>query len=299
MDYFIKNINIFIEVSKKESITKAALSLKIPKSAVSIGIKKLEEKVGTRLLFRSTRKVSLTQDGIEYLHLCKILLSDIEQIEYLFKKNKNIIKGQLKIDAPSRIACRIIIPNLSKFFTIYPDIKIFLSSSDRFADIIHEGFDFAIRVGELMDSSFIAKPIGNLKMINCVSPNYLKKFGLINTIEDLSKHFIVNYEENSGIKPEFEYMLNGKINYLKINSLISVNNVESYISAAIADLGIIQVPEYDVKEHLKKGELTRILNNFNANTMPISFIYPHKELIPTRMKIFMEWLKKEIELHIE
>ncbi|WP_186646752.1 LysR family transcriptional regulator [Fluviispira vulneris] len=294
MDNFIKNINIFIEVAKYNSFTKAAMNLNMPKSYVSLGIKKLEEQVGARLFFRTTRQIHLTYEGKEYYDRCLSLLFQLNEVENLFKKDKNKIKGHLKISIPSRIARVILIPNLPKFFSNFPEIKLSLCSTDCYVNLIQDGYDCVVRVGDLKDSSYISKSIGELKIINCASVGYINQFGKAESIADLSKHYIINYASSDSQSPSFEYFFNEKTYQVKMKSLLTVNNAESYISAAVSDLGIIQIPEYDVRNLIEKNILYKILENYQAQSMPIAFLYPHRKHIIKPLNVFMEWFKELI-----
>ena len=298
MDNFIKNINIFIEVAKQNSFSKAAMNLNIPKSYVSVGIKKLEAQVGVKLFFRTTRQIQLTHDGKEYFNHCKNLLSQVHEVENLFKQNLNTVKGNLKVSVPTRIAKCILIPNLSKFFSIHPNINLSLNSTDCFVNLIQDGYDCVLRVGDLKDSSYIMKSIGSLKIINCASLSYINRFGKPESIEVLSKHFLINYCSSDCLSSVFEYFLNDKTHQVRMNSLLTVNDAESYISAAVSGLGMIQIPEYDVKDLIEKNTLIKIMDNYQPRSMPISFLYHHRNQVIKPLNLFMEWFKELIFSYI-
>lgn len=290
MNSLIRPMQIFIKVAELESFTKAAHAQKIPKAAVSLGINKLEEHLGTRLINRTTRSLSLTQDGIAFLERCQTLLADFEEVEQMFRKDKDQIKGRLKVDVPSRIARLLLIPHLPEFFKQYPDINIDLGSADRFVDLAQEGVDCVIRVGDLRESSLIVRPIGHLSVSNCANPAYVKRYGVPKKLDDLSKHYLIDYYSTS---PEtharFEYEINGEVNTLPMKSLLRVNNTETYIAGALAGLGIIQVPTYDVQSYLQDEALIEVMENFTASALPISFLYPHRKHLSQKVKAFMDW----------
>ncbi len=183
---------IFTEVAKRQSFSEVAHRLDLPRSTVTSAIQQLETHYGVRLFHRTTRKVSLTQDGQRILPECQNLLLDYEQLEQLIQTQKQHYRGTLKISMPSRIVHQVIIPELSDFYHRYPDIYLQLNSSDDMTDLIEKGIDCVVRVGELDSSSLIARFIGHLVMVNCASRGYLEQYGMPEQLEDLSQHKLIN-----------------------------------------------------------------------------------------------------------
>lgn len=197
---------IFTEVAKRQSFSEVAHRLDLPRSTVTSAIQQLETHYGVRLFHRTTRKVSLTQDGQRILPECHNLLLDYEQLEQLIQTQKQHYRGTLKISMPSRIVHQVIIPELSDFYHRYPDIYLQLNSSDDMTDLIEKGIDCVVRVGELDSSSLIARFIGHLVMVNCASRGYLEQYGMPEQLEDLSQHKLINYAGAVGEKQgEFVY----------------------------------------------------------------------------------------------
>lgn len=286
------SMQIFIRVAELNSFTKAADSLGLPKASVSSYVQQLESLVGTRLLHRTTRSVKLTQDGLAFYERSRDLLSDVEDAESMFTENSQGMSGRLRIDLPVRIAQNVVIPNLPKFFEKYPKIELELSSTDRRVDLIQEGFDCVVRVGTLADSGLIARPLGAMRMINCVSPGYITKYGKPKNLEDLSNHLMVHYTSTLGSRPYgFEYFEDGKYKTLKMKSVMTVNSTESYQGACLAGLGIIQVPELGIRSDILEGKLIEILPKLKSESMPVSLIYPHRRNLSRRAKTFMDWLE--------
>lgn len=293
------SMQIFIRVAELNSFTKAADSLGLPKASVSSHVQQLESLVGTRLLHRTTRSVQLTQDGLAFYERSKDLLIDVEDAESMFTENSQGLSGRLRIDLPVRIAQNVVIPNLPKFFEKYPKIEIELSSTDRRVDLIQEGFDCVVRVGTLADSGLIARPLGAMKMINCVSPSYIEKYGKPKNLEDLSNHLMVHYTNTLGSRPYgFEYFEDGKYKTVKMKSVMTVNSTESYQGACLAGLGIIQVPELGIRSDMTEGRLIEILPKLKSEPMPVSLIYPHRRNLSRRAKTFMDWLEVLIKDYI-
>lgn len=286
----LHSMQIFIRVAELSSFTKAADSLGLPKASISAYVQQLEAQVGTRLLHRTTRNVQLTQDGMMFYERCKDLLNDVEETESMFQGKANL-SGRIRVDMPIRMGKDLIIPRLPDFLKMYPNIELEISSTDRRVDVIQEGFDCVIRVGNLSDSSLIARKLGEYKIVNCVSPAYIKKYGKPKNLDELSRHYLVHYSPVLGSRPfGFEYQEEGKYKTLKMKGMITVNNSEAYQSACYAGFGIIQVPEIGVREAFKKKELIEVLSHLKAEPMPVHIVYPHRRNQPRRVQVFMDWI---------
>jgi DNA-binding transcriptional LysR family regulator len=286
-------MQVFVRVAELASFTKAAEYMGLQKGGISTAIQQLESQMGTRLLQRTTRKVQLTQDGQIYYERCKDLLAEVDEVDAMFQQASTPINGRLRVDMPINIARNLVIPNLPLFMSQHPDIQIELSSTDRRVDIITEGFDCLIRIGNLTDSGLIARSLGQLKLINCVSPRYIQKYGEPRSIDDLNQHFIVHYSLVLGSKsPTLEYFDGEKFAHIKMRASITVNSTDAYSAACLAGLGIVQVPIQGVKHHLDSGALIEILKGYQAEPMPISLIYPHRRHLPRRVQVFMDWLSR-------
>lgn len=295
----IELMKIFVRVYESGSFTAAAESLNMPKASVSLYIQRLEDHLDTRLFHRTTRKVTITQDGQTFYDRCKDLLADVDETESLFKKDDQNVSGRIRVDMPLSLARNIVMKKLPGFMEKYPKIEIELGSTDRKVDVIREGFDCVVRVGTLQDSGLIAKQIGKYTIINCVSPSYIKKHGHPKKLEDLSTHLLIHYVPILGSKPDgFEYFDGEKYQSLKMKGLITVNNSDAYQAACLAGMGIIQVPLAGVKDQLKTGTMIEVLPKFRAEPMPVNIIYPHRRNQPRRVRLFMEWLEKILQDYV-
>ncbi|MGH8247879.1 MAG: LysR substrate-binding domain-containing protein [Gammaproteobacteria bacterium] len=288
----IEAMQVFVRVAETGSFTKAADGLGLPRATVSAAVQQLEANLGTRLLHRTTRRVHLTQDGAALLERCRNLLADVEEIEGLFRQTPARVAGKLKVDVPSRIARRIIAPALPDFFQRYPDIELELGATDRSIDLIQEGVDCVVRVGHLGNSSLVARPLGQFELINCASPGYLERHGTPGTVDDLIHHWAVNYASpTTGRVAPWECLDHGERRTAALHSRVTVNNAETYIACCLAGLGLIQVPAYDVRHHLRAGALAEILPQARAEPMPAYALYPHRRHLSRRVQAFVEWLE--------
>ncbi|MDR7091261.1 LysR family transcriptional regulator [Cellvibrio fibrivorans] len=281
----------FVRVAELASFTKAADSLGLPKASVSTSIQQLESMLNTRLLHRTTRKVQLTQDGQVYYERCKDLLADMDELEGLFQQGASNLTGRLRVDMPSNMAKMRVIPRLPELLAQHPQLQVEISSTDRRVDVIREGFDCVVRVGKLSDSSLIARPLGKLELLNCVSPDYIAQFGTPQTLDDLANHQLVHYVTTLGSKsPGFEYTDQGDVKFIAMTGNITVNNSDAYSAACIAGFGIAQIPRIGVQDYLAQGKLVEVLKNYRAESMPVSLIYPNRRNLSRRVQVFMDWI---------
>ncbi|UYL09670.1 LysR family transcriptional regulator [Bdellovibrio sp. SKB1291214] len=296
----IENMHIFMKVAELGSFTGASEHLSLPKATVSNAIQQLENNLGTRLFHRTTRKVQLTQDGMTFFERCRDLLSDVDEVENLFKKDASQVHGRIRIDMGAAMARNAVVPKLPQFLKMYPDVQIELSCSDRKVDLVREGFDCVIRVGNLADSGLIARPLGKFAIGNYASTEYLEKYGRPRKLEDLQNHYLVHYVQSWGGKPDgFEYFDGEKYRTLAMKSKITVNNVDSYTAACLAGLGIIQAPSVGKNDFLHKKKVEEILPKLRAEAMPVSIVYPHRRNVAKRVQVFMDWLESILKDYVE
>jgi len=285
-------LQVFVRVAETGSFTRAADRLGLPRASVSTAVQQLETRLGSRLLHRTTRRVGLTPDGEGMLERARALVADMEDMEQQFLPARGQVSGRLKVDVPSRIARRLIAPALPDFFALHPAIELELGSSDRAVDLVLEGIDCALRVGPLANSSLVARPLGHFTLINCASPAYLEHHGTPRTPADLPEHVAVNYASpTSGRAAPWEWLRDGETSTLRMRSQVAANNAETYIACALAGLGLIQIPAYDVREHLASGELVEVLPDARAEPLPVQLVYPHRRNLSRRMQAFVGWLE--------
>lgn len=283
---------IFSRVAECASFTRAADTLGIPRSSVSAAVQELEGRVGARLLHRTTRKVSPTQDGAAFYARCQQVIADVEDTENLFRQTEAQPSGRLRIDAPGRIGRLVIAPALPEFLERYPQIDIDLGVTDRAVNLVGDGIDCVLRVGPLSDSGLIARPIGKLPLINVASPAYLKRNGTPQSPDDLGDHWAINYASpSSGRIEDWEWVEDGALRTLPLRGRVTVNNAEAYIACCLAGLGLIQIPAHDVRLHVEAGQLVEIMPSYRAESMPITLLYPHRQHLSRRLAVFADWLE--------
>lgn len=287
----IETMRRFVSVAQTGSFTQAAERLNAPKSAISNAISQLENHLNTRLFHRSTRRVSLTEAGERYLPQCVQILDELSALEQQFQMQNQILTGIIRIDMPSRFLSTMVMPRLPEWFEMHPQTQIRVIGADYRIDPIKEQVDCVIRAGKLDDNHLFARRLGTMKMVNCVSPNYLKQYGTPTTLEELSQHFVVDYSPNQRQNnSEFEYYHKEKIQMISVPSLISVSTTDAYLSAGLNGLGIIQLPENGIQHYLQQKQLIAILPQHCCQEMPVSIVYESKRQQPKKIRYFMDWI---------
>nr|WP_315185249.1 LysR family transcriptional regulator [uncultured Albidiferax sp.] len=294
----IEQLAIFVRVAETGNFTLSAQQLGLPRANVSLAVQQLEARLGVRLLHRTTRRVSLTPDGEALLERARGLVSDLEELEQQYHPVRATVAGRLRVDVPSRVARCLIAPALPTFFAQYPAIALELGASDRSVDLVQENLDCALRVGPLPSSSLVARPLGAFAMVNCASPAYLARHGTPTRPADLASHQVVNYAlPATGRVAPWEWMEGGTLRQHNLHSQVTVNNAETYIACALAGLGLVQIPAYDVRQHLDSGELLQVLPQACAPAMPVHLLYPHRRYPSPRMQVFAHWLQALLAPH--
>lgn len=287
----IEQYRIFVQVAELGSFIQAARLLKLPRATVSSAIQQLEASTGTRLLHRTTRKVSLTTDGTQLLLRARQVLLDIDDIDQLFQSHQEQVMGRLEVDVPSRIARRLLIPALPEFLKHYPRLQLGLGATDRAIDLVLEGVDCVIRFGTPQNSSLVVRPLGQVLLINCASPDYLAEFGVPAQPADLQdKHLCIGYMAGGTTQQApWEYCVDGVEHSLDLPGRLVVNNAESYIAACCAGLGLIQVPLFDVQHLLERGDLVEVMAAYRPAPMTVSVLYPNRRQRSRRLGAFIDW----------
>jgi LysR family transcriptional regulator for bpeEF and oprC len=294
----LQAMEIFTRVVETNSFSKAADMLELPRGTVSNLIRSLEEHVGVRLLNRTTRSVSVTEDGAQYYERCVRILAEISDAESSLSNKRSSPTGTVRVDTSGTIARTLLIPALGQFYRAYPHINVRLGLSDRNIDMIQDGVDCVIRMGSLEESSLVARRIGNARMVVCASPAYLEEYGTPATLEDLAQHRAVNYVSSStGRTFPFEFLKDGETMTVQMESMLAVNDGSAYIAAGVEGYGIIQPSRFMVTELLAQGRLQEILTDCICPSTPLSILYPHRQNLNSRIRAFTEWVTDLAHAH--
>lgn len=291
----LQALHIFMRVAQLGSFTKAGDSLGLSKTHVSNVVQQLEKQLGCRLLHRTTRSVSLTQDGQLCVERSAVLLDEYQELESLFQQQATQISGVLRLDMSTGMARHVLMPRLAAFLQLYPNIKLEISSTDRKVDVVAEGFDCVIRVGSVDDEGLVARKVADLPMRNLASPGYIDRYGMPHALHDLVGHQLVHYVSVLGQHSSFfEYVEQGQVKKLAMAGAITVNNADAYNAACIAGLGIIQAPIVGATAQLNSGDLLDILPQYRCAPMPVWVLYPHRRHLSRRLQVFIQWFEQQL-----
>jgi len=287
----LQAMQVFTRVVDTNSFTRAAETLDLPRASVTTIIQNLEAFLGTRLMHRTTRRLSLTPDGAAYYERCVRILADVEETEASFQSSNKKPHGKLRIDMPGSIGRLLVIPSLCEFHMRYPDIDLQLGLTDRPVDLLQEGVDCVVRVGALQDSSLVARRIVLFEGVTCAAPDYIKRAGVPASLEDLENHKAVNYfSSRTGRTIDWAFVVDGKEVEVKMKSIVSVNDADAYVTCGLEGFGLIQPALFMVLPHLRAGQLVEVLPELKPLPMPISAVYPHSRHLSPKVRVFVDWI---------
>ncbi|MEW6345461.1 MAG: LysR family transcriptional regulator [Paraburkholderia sp.] len=293
----LQAMEVFTRVVETNSFSKAAELLDLPRGSVSNLIQALEEHVGVRLLNRTTRQVSVTEDGALYYERCVGILAEISDAESSLSNKRQTPAGTVRVDTSGTLARALLLPALGDFYQQYPEIDVRLGLADRNIDLIQDGVDCVIRMGTPEESSLVARRVGNSRITTCASPAYLAAHGTPTTLEELEGHRAVNYvSARSGKTFPFEFEVNGEVVRVSLEGALAVNDGSVYITAGVLGYGIIQPSRFMVAEMIERGELQEILTAYTIPSTPLSILYPHRRM-SSRVRAFTEWFTELAKRH--
>jgi DNA-binding transcriptional LysR family regulator len=291
-------MRLYTRIVDRSSFTQAAQDLGVPRSTATQVIKDLESRLGVRLLQRTTRSVHSTLDGQAYYQRCVAILAEIEDAEAAFGGAKP--RGLLRIDVHGTLARHFVLPALPAFLAEYPDLQLQISEGDRLVDLVREGIDCVLRVGDLQDGAMIGRRVAMLSEVTCASPAYLARYGVPATLADLDGHVAVAFLSSAtGAALPLEFTVEGVLSNHMLPATVTVAAAESYVAAARLGLGLIQVPHYHVAADLVAGSLIEILAQNRPSSTPVSLLYPHRRQLSLRVRVFIDWLAREFARHPE
>lgn len=282
----------FTRIVERRSFTQAAKDLGLPRSSVTDAVKQLEERLGVRLLQRTTRHVSPTLDGEAYYQRCVSLLADLEEADAAFVGGQP--KGLVRVDVQGTLARRVVLPRLPEFLERYPGIELYMSEGDRLVDLVREGVDCVLRAGEPKDSDMVARRVALLEEVTCASPAYLARHGVPESIEALQHgHRMVGFRSSlTGSLIPLEFTVGSEVRHVVLPTTMSVNGAETFVAAARLGLGLIQAPRYRLEEDFERGTLVPVLPQHPPTPTPVSLMYPRNRQLSPRVRVFIDWLTR-------
>lgn len=291
----LTSMNVFVRVAKSESFSSAARDLGISRAMVTKHVMELENKLGTRLLNRTTRNLSLTEVGVSYLERCQQILLDVEEMETAITHLQSEPRGVLKIGAPPVIGVTHIAPALAKFLKIHPDLSVELVLKSSQTDLIDEGLDIAIYLGAVEDTSLIARKLGSSPLVVCGAPSYFAEYGIPRHPEELEQHScLVNWAVSPRDMWHFT-SASGEHKIIKVSGRMQANAADPIKAAALNGLGLIMLPKYIVGKHIAKGALQVVLEDYTNPPLEIHAVYPHRKYLSAKVSVFLDFLQNWLQ----
>lgn len=291
-----EQIFAFVTVVEQMSFTKAADKLEMAKSSLSRRVSELEQRLGVQLLQRTTRKLSLTELGQQFYQRSLQILSELEEVEETISDEQAELKGRIRIAAPISFSNRHLSSVVCEFNAKYPNIELHIDLNDRQIDLVDEGFDLAVRAGDLQDSNLLVRKLGVVRLATCASPQYLRRYGIPEHPSQLPDHLGLNYS-NVPSNLAWRYLVDGKLqSYIPKNNL-SANNGDFLARAAVNGLGLVNSPTFILYQLLQSGDLLRVLADYPSPETGLYAVFPPGRLMPARVRALVDFLQNRFGDH--
>ncbi|WP_321342654.1 LysR family transcriptional regulator [Breoghania sp.] len=281
------DMEIFARVVTAGSMSAAGREMGLSPAVVSKRLRRLEDRLGTRLLQRTTRQIALTEAGQGYFERVTAILTQVEEAEAFVTRRSGIAKGRLKVAAPTSFGRKHIAPHMLPFLDANPDLSVDLELSDDFVDIVGEGYDLAIRIAELSDSSLVARRLARNHRVLCASPTYLERHGTPHTIADLAGHTCLAAANQD------PWRLDGPDGpvVVRAHGRLATNSNEVVLQAVRAGVGVALRSTWDVGADLREGKLQVVLPEYRASRhVAIYAVYPSRRFLPAKVRVFIDYL---------
>lgn len=289
-----QSMQVFAAVVEAGSFSKAADQLETSRPAVTLAIKGLESELGVRLLHRTTRRTTPTAEGAVYYERVARILVDVAQAreQVTTGPGRRTVRGKLRIDIPVALAKSLIVPALKQFRDLYPEVEMIIGISDNPIDLVADSVDCAVRIGELPDSSLVARQIGHARLLTCAAPAYLAARGIPRTLDDLGTHSIIGFFSGRRKVLDWWFVCDGKQSAYKIKAAVQVNDSESLVDAGVAGLGLFQALDIGVRRHLQSGALQLVLQEVETPLRPVTVLLASKRHVPPQVRAFVDWIAR-------
>ncbi|QIW16087.1 LysR family transcriptional regulator [Pasteurellaceae bacterium RH1A] len=284
-------ISLFCKVIETQSFTQAAAQEQISLAMASKLVAQLEAHLNVRLLNRTTRKITPTEAGLLYYQRCLPILTELKEAEDSVTNITSTLQGKITMSVPMDFGSRFVAPFLGRFLETYPNVQLHVDFNDRKVDVVSEGYDLVMRVGQLTDSSIVAKRIAQSHHLLLASPDYLAQHGMPQTVADLDGHNFLLYESYM----QWILFEGGQQIRYKPKGSFYCNSGYALVQMAKSGLGIINTPKFLVKEELASGQLINILPHINQHTLDISLLYPHRRYLSPKVRVMIDFLQGLME----
>jgi len=284
-----EGISEFVYVAEAESFTKAAKKMAISTAQVSRQISALEKRLNIKLFYRTTRKVSLTEEGRIFYQHCRSVLDGLDEAERTITNLQSKPQGKIKLTASVTFGEQQILPLVNDFIKLYSDVEVSAYLSNQQIDLVQEGYDLAIRLGKLSDSTMMAKKLGKRTNYLCASPAYLDKYGCPHSLSELNNHSCL-----LGTLDYWHFSDDGKERNIRVTGRLRYNSGVSLVDAALKGLGIVQLPDYYVQHYLESGELVSLLDTFQEPEGGIWAVYPQNRHLSPKVRLLVDYLVEHL-----
>jgi DNA-binding transcriptional LysR family regulator len=287
----LRTLSIFVRVAERRSFVRAAADLGITQSGVSNAISRLEDQLGVRLLARTTRRVSLTDDGAAFFERCRQSLAELEEAELVLKETRLKPTGRLRVDMPVSFGRLKVVPLLGPFQAQYPDLKLVISFTDRYVDLVEEGIDVSVRFGVLQDSSLMARRLTQTQFRVVGAPGYLAKHGRPRTPDDLAGHNCLAFTlRDTRLARDWRFARDGMESTLAPQGNMSFSDGAALCDAACAGYGLAQIHGYYIDNAVTAGKLEPVLEKFRPAIDPIWLVYPQTRHLSPKVRAFIDFM---------
>jgi LysR family transcriptional regulator for bpeEF and oprC len=291
----ITGIEEFMRTAEIRSFVRAAESLGLTPSAVSKAVRLLENQLGVRLLHRTTRSVSLTDDGALFYERAGKWLADFDDIQAGLSAGEHELQGMVRIDMPFTYGRVLFMPHLATFLARHPKLTVDVRMNDRYVDLVAEGVDLAIRIGDLVDSALVVRPLGQVSFGTYMSARCAQTFGRPEQPADLLSHRLISFVYTSGRPRKLQYVLDRqKVDIDTMRAVASFNNGEAMIDAVIAGVGIAQLPAFHAQRALESGQVIQVLDGLDAEGPAIQLVYASRRHLARRVRALIDFIGEEL-----
>ena len=285
------DIVAYVRVVEAHSFVAAAQTLGMSPSAISKAVSRLEERLGARLLNRTTRSLSLTDIGAAFYERCREALGQLEHAESEVSESRGVPRGRLRVEVPVSLGRRIIVPALPRFIAQYPEITVQMSMSDRVVDLVQEGIDAAVRVGNLSDSSLIARRIAQLRGVTCASPEFIERFGEPRDPSELpAEHCLQMFKAGTNQVRDWMFRKGDVEHTIVPAARLAFSDPESAVAAAVSGAGFVRSLDFTVEAQIASGLLQPVLEDWNDGAYwPVSVVYPQHRQPTAKIRAFIDF----------
>lgn len=295
MQHELSAISIFVTVVEAGSFVKAAEQLHLTRSAISKNIARLEDQLGVALFKRTTRTLSMTDEGALFYEHSRRALSEIQNAAALLDQRKINATGRLRISVPVLFGQLYVAPLMVEFAQQHSDLQLEISFNDRNVDLVEEGFDLCVRIGSLPDTSqLVAKPIGEHRMVLCASPDYLNKAGPLENIEDLERHTTIAYPHFGQLQKWQLQKENKELFSVRPKAKLILNDMQAIKNAALAGGGIAWLPDWLIQNELNERKLVHVFETVSSIAFPIHLVWPTLPFMPLKTRLGIDYLAQHL-----